>query len=90
MKPVDWIGRKAKIVDGLDGTIGEVGTVLAVDDTPHRPSAWIRVLEDCDHPAYRSVDLCWLEDIETGETGVVWGTGGPAASMALRRAKRAQ
>lgn len=88
MSPSEWVGRKVKTVDGFDDNIGEVGTVLAVDDTPYRPSAWIRVHEDADYPSYRSVDLSWLEDIATGESGPVWGTGGPDASMARLRANR--
>ena len=81
-KPSDWIGRKCRINDqGIDDTVGEVGTVLAVDDTPWQPSAWIRVHEDWSYPAYRSVNLVWLDDIETGETGPNWGTGGPEAAM---------
>jgi hypothetical protein len=82
--PSEWVGRKVKIVDGIDGTIGEVGTVLAIDDTPYRPSAWVRVHEDSDYPSYRSCDLCWLEDIETSESGPVWGTDGPQGAMARR------
>ena len=75
-KVADWLGRKVRITgDGIEGTHGEEGTVLAVDDTPRRPSGWVRVYEDEASPAYRSVDLCWLEDIETGEGGPVWGTG---------------
>lgn len=83
----EWLNRKVEIVDGIDGTIGEVGTVLAVDDTPHRPSAWVKVHEDRDSPSYRSCDLCWLKDLATGEVGAVWGTGGPAADMAQRKSK---
>ena len=78
-----WIGRSVKIVDGIDGTIGEEGVVLAVDDTPYRPSAWVKVHLDRDYPAYRSCDLCWLED-RAGEPGPAWGTGGPEAAMRAR------
>jgi len=81
----EWVGRKVKIVDGIEQNIGESGTVLAVDDTPYRPSAWVRVHEDSDYPSYRSVDLCWLEDIESGDGGPVWGSGGPEAADASRR-----
>lgn len=74
-KVADWVGRKVRITtEGIDGTHGEEGTVLAVDDTPWRPSAWLRVHEDWKYPEYRSVDLCWVEDIETGEGGPAWGT----------------
>lgn len=90
MQPRDWVGRRAEIVDGFEENVGEIGTVLAVDDTPLRPAAWIRVYEDCDRPAYRSVDLCWLKDVETNETGPVWGSGGPEADMARRRASLQQ
>lgn len=73
-----WVGRKVRIgPNGIAGTEGDEGTVLAVDDTPWQPSAWVRVYEDCNHPAYRSVDIAWLEDIETGEDGPTWGTSGP-------------
>jgi hypothetical protein len=78
----EWVGRSVKIVDGIDGTIGEQGIVLAVDDTPYRPSAWVKVRPDCDYPAYRSCDLCWLQDEATEEYGPVWGEGGPEASIA--------
>ena len=76
-----WLGRKVRInEDGLFGTHGEVGTVLAVDDTPWQPAAWVRVHEDRDYPAYRSVNLFWLDDIETGNQGPAWGTNGPGDS----------
>lgn len=78
--PASWLNRSVKIVDGIDGTIGEIGVVLAVDDTPYRPSAWVKVNIDRDYPAYRSCDLCWLQDIETGEDGPAWGTGGQEES----------
>lgn len=85
----DWLGRRVKIVDGIEGTIGEEGVVLAVDDTPYRPSAWVRVYLDRDYPGYRSCDLCWLEDCQTAENGPVWGTGGPEADEATLRKRRA-
>lgn len=50
-------------------------TVLAVDDTAYAPSAWIRIKIGL-WPQYRSVDLSDLTDIETGEGGPRWGTGG--------------
>lgn len=81
----DWVGRKVKIVDGFEGSIGQVGVVLAVDDTPYRPSAWVKIKLERDYPSYRSCDLCWLEDVETEEQGPVWGTGGPDAHMAEHR-----
>jgi len=75
----DWLGRKVRInSEGIEGTQGEVGTVLAVDDTPWQPSAWVRVNEERDHPGYRSVNLFWLDDLETGEQGPNWGTNGPS------------
>ena len=73
MEVADWVGRKVRIAFESEGS-GEVGTVLAVDDTPWRPSAWVRVREDRDYAAYRSADLCWLIDVETGERGPTWGT----------------
>lgn len=88
MEVKDWVGRKARIASEGASTDDAQGTVLAVDDTPYRPSAWIRIYEDRDYPAYRSVDLCWLTDIETGEEGPAWGTGGPEADMAQMKAKR--
>ncbi len=84
----DWIGRAVEIIEGFAENIGETGTVLAVDDTPYRPSAWVRVHEDRDYPAYRSVDLCWLRDVATDERGPVWGTGGPEADAGRVRRKR--
>ena len=74
-KVSSWIGRKVRITDeGLKGTVGEEGTVLAVDDTPQQPSAWLRVREDRDYPSYRSVNLCWVKDVETNEDGPNWGS----------------
>lgn len=82
MAVADWIGRKVRIgSDGIEGTEGEVGTVLAIDDTPWRPSAWLRIIDGHDYPSYRSVDLCWVEDVETGDPGPAWGSGGPEAAM---------
>jgi hypothetical protein len=70
-----WVGRLVMINgEGLPGTHGEVGTVLAVDDTHWQPSAWVRVHEDRDYPAYRSVNLIWLDDVETGQQGPNWGS----------------
>ena len=87
MEPKKWVGRRVKIVDGFPENRGESGVVLAVDDTPYKPAAWVRTRDDGEYPSYRSVDLCWLQDEKTGETGPVWGTGGPEAAMALRRLK---
>jgi hypothetical protein len=77
MKVADWIGRKVRILDGPDYAQGmtHVGIVLAVDNTAARPSAWVKVNQDREYPSYRSCDLCWLEDIETGENGPAWGDG---------------
>lgn len=75
MKVADWIGRKVRIVDGIDGTLGETGIVLAVDNTPAAPAAWVKVNQDAKYASYRSCDLRWLEDIETGENGPAWGDG---------------
>jgi hypothetical protein len=67
-------------MDGPDYSEGmtHIGIVLAVDDTPEHPSAWVKVNLDREYPSYRSCDLSWLEDIDTGESGPVWGTDGPA------------
>jgi hypothetical protein len=70
----DWVHRSVRLVDDAP-----VGIVLAVDDTPYRPSAWLRFDHGRDYPAYRSVDLCDVVDVETSERGPVWGTGGPDA-----------
>lgn len=86
----EWLGRSVKIVNGIEGTNGEEGIVLAVDDTPFRPSAWVKVHLDRDYPSYRSCDLCWLEDMETGESGPAWGAGGPEAAIASRRLTHGQ
>jgi hypothetical protein len=77
----DWVAKPVEIIDGISENIGECGVVLAVDDKPWRPSAWVKVGLDRDHPSYRSCDLCWLQNTETGECGPVWGTGGPDADM---------
>lgn len=67
-----WIGRAVRIVGGFPENEGEEGVVLAVDPTRYRPSAWMKITEyGSGYPSYRSVDLCWLEDIETGEYGPV-------------------
>jgi hypothetical protein len=71
--PADWVGRRVTIIDGIEGTIGETGTVLAVDDTPYRPAAWVKV-GNGRYKGYRSCDLCWLQDIASGEFGPVWST----------------
>lgn len=73
MKTADWVHKLVKIIDGKPANIGEEGIVLAVDDTDYRPAAWVKVGLGRDYPSYRSVDLCWLEDKETGETGPVFG-----------------
>jgi hypothetical protein len=70
----DWRGRYVTIIDGFPENIGEKGIVIAVDDTNWRPAAWVKVAEGLAHAQYRSVELCWLEDQETGETGPVWGS----------------
>jgi len=80
----DWLGRRVRINDeGLQGTRGEVGTVLAVDDTPIRPSAWVRVDDGSGLPAYRSVNMSWLDDIETGEQGPAWGSSDHGHAMKI-------
>jgi len=81
MKPAEWIGRKVMRSDCLDDKgLGEA-IVLAVDDTAYAPSAWIKYRSrdegnewGRDYPAYRSIDLSDLVDIETGETGPRWGS----------------
>lgn len=82
-KVADWVGKPIKIA-GTD----ETGIVLAVDDTPHRPSAWIKIHLDRDYPSYRSIDLADLVNTETGEDGPTWGTGGPEADMEQMRERR--
>lgn len=76
---LEWVGRKVRIVDGPSTNSGaeEVGTVICVDATDYRPSAWVKIEERGgnrrpSYPSYRSCDLCWLEDIETEDTGPVW------------------
>ncbi len=66
-----WIGRSVEIIDGIEGTIGEKGVVLYVDDREWRPAGWVKTDIGC----YRSVDLCWLQDVATGDIGPTWGTG---------------
>ena len=81
MKPAEWIGRKVMRSDCLDDKgLGEA-IVLAVDDTAYAPSAWIKYRSrdegnewGRDYPAYRSIDLSDLVDIETGECGPRWGS----------------
>ena len=73
-KVEDWRGRYVTIIDGFPENIGEKGIVLAVDDSNWRPAGWVKVAEGLGHAQYRSVDLCWLEDQQTGETGPVWGS----------------
>ena len=72
MTVASWVGRRVRITDGP--AEGETGIVLAVDDTPHRPSAWVKVRAEREFPGYRSCDLCWLEDEATGESGPAVGT----------------
>lgn len=76
--PKNWLGRRVKIIDGpaaeVCRTDHEVGVVICVDATEYRPSAWVKITDESVrmHPAYRSCDMCWLEDVETKEIGPVW------------------
>lgn len=81
-----WVGRKVTY-ENPDDFAEEPATVLAVDDMPHAPSAWIKYDVD-GYVSYRSVDLSDLVDIETGEDGPRWGTGGPAAEVERLRVLR--
>jgi hypothetical protein len=75
-----WVGRRVRIVEGPSTEHGtcEIGTVICVDATDYRPSAWVKVEEvhgsgfRSEYPSYRSCDLCWLVDMETGDGGPVW------------------
>ena len=81
-KPVSWwVGRRVRRVDTDEGNALGAAIVLAVDDTAYRPSAWIKY-DTREHPSYRTLDLCELQDIETEAYGVAWGTGGPDKAMA--------
>ncbi len=64
---LSWVGRKVRRTDDDESVLGDA-VVLAVDPTDYRPSAWIRYVER-DMRTYRSVDLCDLEDVVTGEGG---------------------
>lgn len=74
-----WLGRTVRYSEEPD----REAIILAVDDTPYAPSAWIRF--DSRRPTYRSVDLSDLTHVETGESGPRWGTGGMEADAALDR-----
>ena len=77
-KPADWLGRVVRRTDTNETALGDA-VVLAVDDTPYAPSAWIKYVERWSgrgHPSYRSVDLSDLLDVATGLGGPRWGTGG--------------
>lgn len=77
----DWLKRHVRRTDEDESALGPA-LVLAVDDTPYAPSAWIKYQAAAgSYPSYRSVDLSDLEDIETRESGPRWGTGGPEADM---------
>ncbi len=87
MNPTEWIGRKVKRSDSTDDKALGEAIVLAVDDTAYAPSAWIKYPSrdegnpnGRDYPAYRSIDLSDLVDIETGEGGPRWGTEREAAA----------
>lgn len=78
---LSWVGRKVRITDGpsTEGGRHEVGTVICVDATDYRPSAWVKVGERSEarrpsYPSYRSCDLCWLEDVETEDGGPAWAS----------------
>lgn len=77
MEVIEWVGRQVRRTDESEEEVLGPATVLAVDDTPYAPSAWIKypgTFAGRDYPTYRSVDLSDLEDIETGEGGPRWGT----------------
>lgn len=73
-----WVGRKVRIFEGPSTERGdyEIGTVICVDATDIRPSAWVKIGNRSggprSFPGYRSCDLCWLVDVETNEDGPVW------------------
>lgn len=80
-----WLGRTVRRTDKDESILGPA-VVLAVDDIPYAPAAWIKYpREGRDYPAFRSVDLSDLQDIETGAHGPRWGEGGPDAAMAAHR-----
>lgn len=85
----EWLGRRVTVSTGADRALGE-GVVLAVDDTPYAPSAWVRFWAVTSHPMYRSCDLSDLDDVETGEPGPRWGTGDPATDDERTAVMRAQ
>ena len=77
---LSWVGRAVRIVDGPSAENGrtEIGTVICVDATDYRPSAWVKISEYApgarrQYPSYRSCDLCWLEDAENEDSGPCWG-----------------
>ena len=84
--PAWWVGRLVRRVDEDESCLGPA-TVLAVDDTAYAPSAWIKYAEAGDYPAYRSVDLSDIEDLDTGVGGPRWGSAGPEAAAAEIRAR---
>lgn len=80
-----WVGRRVRRTDDHEDSVLADAVVLAVDDTPWRPSAWIKYQRG-EYPTYRSIDLCDLTDIATGEGGPAWGT--PAAKPSQKGQKR--
>ncbi len=78
MSIADWVGRKVRRTDSDEAKWLGQALVLAVDDTPYAPCAWIKYPASDeggkrDYPTYRSVDLSDLQDIETGQGGPRWG-----------------
>ncbi len=86
-----WVGRKVRRTDDAEefDVLGPA-VVLAVDDTAYAPSAWIRYSEMSEYPAYRSMDLSDLVDIETDHSGPRWGTDGWARANAAIRERAAK
>ena len=68
-----WLGRRVQIVDGPSVSTGmeEFGIIICIDATDMTPSAWVKIVSDDDEatPRYRSCDLNWLVDIQTGDYG---------------------
>mgnify|MGYP006921435722 CR=1 FL=1 len=48
-----WVGRSVRITDGLGQ--GITGIILAVDDTPWRPCAWVKGRLDRTMPVLHGV-----------------------------------
>lgn len=69
-----WVGRSVMIKGGCyPAMIGSSAVVIAVDPNHDKAMGWVKVDTGDDVSGYLTVELAWIEAVDTGERGPLIG-----------------